>query len=100
MPMYLILFSASLCQLVHLFGLLSLSLPNAQGSFGPSIGAATAVPAAPPSPPPRIVSISVWYWSAVIVTTILALTCLTLPLHAFPFSVDPPLSASFPSSVL
>ena len=92
MPISLILFSASLCQLVHLFGLLSLSLPNAQGSIGPSLVAAPAVPAAPPSPPPRSVSISVWYWSAVIVTAILALTCMTLPLtlHVFPFSVNHP----------
>ena len=100
MPMYLILFSASLCQLVHLFGLLSLSLPNAQGSIGPSIAAAPAVSADPPSPPPRSLLISVWYWLAAIVTAILGLTCLTLPLHVFMLSVDRHQRASFLSSVL
>ena len=102
MPMSLILFSASLCQFVYLIGLLSLSLSNAQGSVGHSPAAAPAVSAAPPSPPLRSASISIWYWLAIIIIAVLTLNYLTLPLplHAFPFSVDSPLSGSFLSPVL
>ena len=100
MPISLILFLASLCQFVYLIGLLSLSLSNAQGSVGHSPAAAPAVSAAPPSPPLRSASISIWYWLAIIIIAVLTLNYLTLPLHAFPFSVDSPLSGSFLSPVL